>query len=43
MPTVAETDGEASAPPAEVVNIPEDEPVVFEKIQFSGKPTLTDM
>ena len=42
MSTFAETDGEASAPPAEVVYTPEDEPVVYEKIQFNGKPTFTD-
>ena len=41
MSTVAETAGEASAPPVEVVNIPNDKPVVHEKIQFKGKPTFT--
>ena len=41
MSTVAETAGEASAPPAEVVNIPDDAPVVYHKIQFDGKPTFT--
>ena len=35
--SVAETDGEASAPPAEVVKIPEDEPVLYEEIQYNGK------
>ena len=41
--SVAETDGEASAPPAEIENIPEDEPVVCEEIQYNGKLTITDM
>ena len=40
--TIAETAGEALARRAEVVNIPDYEPVVYEKTQFNGKPTCTE-
>ena len=42
MSTVAEIAGEAAAPPAEVVDIPDDEPVEYKKIQFNGKSTFAD-
>ena len=42
MSTVAGAASKALAPPAEVVNIPEDVPVVYEEIQFNSKPTFAE-
>ena len=42
MAIVPEAASEALAPPAEVLNIPQDEPTVNEIIQFNGKPTFAE-
>ena len=42
MSNVAEAAGEALATPTEVVIIPDDAPVEYEKIQFNGKTTFAD-
>ena len=42
MSTVAETAGDVLALPAEVLNMRKDEPAVYDKIQFNGKPAFTD-